>query len=88
MNSNDSQEEKLQQQVQQLEIIVRQRLTSDALSRFGNIKASNPQLAIQLIIYLSQLIQAGKINMVNDAQLKSMLQKLITPKRDFKITRK
>ena len=80
--------EKLQQQVQQLEIVVRQRLTSDALSRFGNVKASNPELAIQLIFYLSQLIHAGKVKMVDDVQLKTMLQNLSIPRRDFRITRK
>ena len=84
----DAQPEQLQQQVQQLELIVRQRLTSEALSRFGNIKAANPELAIQLMVYLGQLIQAKKVEVVNDSQLKTFLQHLSAQKRGFNIKRK
>mgnify|MGYP002725816295 CR=1 FL=1 len=87
MNENQD-PEKVQQQVQQLELIVRQRLTSDALSRFGNIKAANPELAIQLMVYLGQLIQGGKINMIDDQTLKLTLQKISVPKKEFNITRR
>ncbi len=79
---------KLQQQVQQLELVVRQRLTNEALSRFGNIKAANPELAIQLMVYLGQLIQANKVGMVDDHKLKEVLQQMSAPKKEFKITRK
>jgi DNA-binding TFAR19-related protein (PDSD5 family) len=74
--------------VQQLEMIVRQHLTSDALSRFGNIKAANPELAIQFMLYLNQLIKAGKVTSVNDAQLKTILLQMSNTKKDFKIQRK
>ena len=87
-SEHQGQHEKLQQQIQQMELVVRQHLTSDALSRLGNVKVSNPQLAIQLIIYLGQRIQSGKVGMIDDAQFKAMLQQLSTPRREFKITRK
>jgi DNA-binding TFAR19-related protein (PDSD5 family) len=81
-------EQKLQQQVQQLEMTVRQHLTSDAMSRFGNIKIANPELAIQLMVYLGQLIKAGKVAMIDDAQLKTFLMHISNTKKDFTIQRK
>jgi len=78
----------LQQQIQQLEIMVKQIMTKDALERYGNIKTADSDKAVQVLAVLGQLIQAGKINRIDDAVLKEILMKLIPQKKEFKIRRK
>jgi len=82
-----AEETQLKQQLEELEGIVKQILTKDALSRYGNIKAANPEKAVQVLVVLGQLIQQGKIREINDAQFKEILKKLTPEKKDFKIKR-
>jgi len=79
---------KLQQQVEQLESFVKQAFTKEALERYGNLKTAHPEKAIQLLAILGQAIQQGKINQVDDAQLKEILLKLTPEKKDFNIRRR
>ncbi len=84
----NEEEMQLQQQVQQLEMLVKQRLTKQALERFGNIKSAHPEKAIQLLAVLGQAIQSGQINdQIDDEQLKEILIKLTPEKKEFKIKR-
>ena len=78
----------IQQQLNELENIVKPRLTKQALERFGNIKAAHPEKAVQLLVALAQLVQAGKLNIVDDNILKEILSKIMSEKREFKINRK
>ena len=80
-------EQHMQQQIQQLEAIVKQALTKEALERFGNLKAAYPERAIQLLLVLSQAIQSGQIQKIDDKTLKELLKKLTPEKKDFKIKR-
>ncbi|MBI2546001.1 hypothetical protein HYV81_02365 [Candidatus Woesearchaeota archaeon] len=82
-HNNDEQE--FAQQVQQLEAIVKQRLTKEAVQRYGNIKAANPQKAVQLLAVLGQLIQGGRIDTIDDELLKKILIRMQEPKKDFNI---
>jgi len=77
----------LQQQVEQLENIVRQAFDRKALERYGNLKAAHPEKAVQLLIVLGQLIQSGKVESINDEQLKGLLCRLTPQKKEFKIKR-
>jgi programmed cell death protein 5 len=78
----------LEQQIEQLESVVKQVFTKDALSRYGNIKAAHPERAVQLLVVLGQLIQKGKASQINDVQLKEILRKLDQEKKEFHIKRK
>jgi len=85
---NQIQEEiKMQQQVEQLESLVKQAFTKGALERYGNLKTAHPDKAIQLLVVLGQAIQKGQINQINDNQLKDILIKLAPEKKDFKVRR-
>lgn len=77
-----------EQQIEQLEVVVKRVFTKDALSRYGNIKVAHPEKAVQVLVVLGQLIQQGKVNQINDTQLKEILKKLTPEKTDFKIKRK
>ena len=68
-------EEQLQQQIEQLEITVKQVLTKEALQRYGNLKAAFPDRAVQLLVILAQALQAGQINKIDDDTLKEILKK-------------
>lgn len=81
-------EAKIQQQLIQVEEIVKAKLTKEAIERYGNIKAAHPDKAVQLLAFLGQLIQTGKLNeTITDEKLKIILNKLTPQKREIKITR-
>ena len=84
---NQEEQMQLQQQVQQLEMLVKQKLTKKALERFGNVKAAHPEKAIQLLAVLGQAIQSGKLNEIDDDQLKEILMKITPEKKEFNIRR-
>jgi len=78
----------LQQQIQQMEAVVKQFMTSDAITRYGNLKAAHQEKAIQLLLLLFQAIQAGQIKQkLDDQTLKAFLEKITPQKREFKIKR-
>ncbi|MBW2971014.1 hypothetical protein KY320_02535 [Candidatus Woesearchaeota archaeon] len=90
-NSYDQQaqqEAEVARQVEALEQLVRQVLTKDALLRYGNIKAADPDKAMQLLVILGRIMQTQKVQVITDAQLKQLLKQITPKKRDFKITRK
>lgn len=68
--------------------IISQILTPEARSRLANIRAVKPEFAEQLEIQLMQLAQAGRIGaQITDSQLKEILDRLQSRKRDIKIRR-
>ena len=87
MAQQAQEEAQLQSQIEQLEAVVRQVLTKDALARYGNIKAAHPEKAIQVLVVLGQLIQQRGMTSINDDQLKQILNQLQPEKKDFKIRR-
>jgi len=86
------QEQQRFQAEQQIEIqkqaILRRILTSDARQRLTNLKMVKPEFAEQLELQLIQLAQQNKITIpITDEQLKEILQKLQSQRREIKIRR-
>ncbi len=80
---------KLQQQILQIENQTKLYLDKQALSRYGNIKAANPEKALQITIMLHKAIQSGQINQkLTDSQFKEILIQIQNTKKDFKFKRK
>ena len=78
-----------QQQVAQLENLVKGHLSNDAISRYGNLKSAHPEKAMQALVVLSQMIQSGQISdRIDDEMLKNILIRMQPEKREFKIRRK
>ncbi len=72
----------------QKRIAIQQILTPEARSRLANIRAAKPEFAEQLELQLIQLAQSGKLgSKITDSQLKEILKRLQTRKREFKIRR-
>ena len=78
----------IQQQIEQMEAVVRQFLTKDALARYGNLKTAHQEKALQLLMILFQAIQKGQIQgQIDDSTLKKILQQLTPKKKEIKIKR-
>lgn len=72
----------------QKRLAIQQILTPEARGRLANIRAAKPEFAEQLELQLIQLAQAGKLgSKITDSQLKEILNRLQTRKREFKIRR-
>ena len=84
----DSEEEEIQQQIAQLELLIKKVLTKKALERYGNLKTAHPELAVQLLVLLGQAVQSGQIKTVDDEALKNHLMRLQPKKHKFKMIRK
>ena len=85
-------EQKQSQAQQQLEsqkqALLRRILTPEARSRLTNLKMVKPEFTQQLELQLIQLAQQGRIAIpITDGQLKELLVKLQSGRRDYKIRR-
>ncbi|MDP6265465.1 MAG: DNA-binding protein [Candidatus Woesearchaeota archaeon] len=80
-------EDQIKQQIAQLEIMIKQALTKDALQRYGNLKTASPDKAVQVLVILAQALQSGQITKVDDDTLKEILKKITPEKKDIKIKR-
>ncbi|MEM2102235.1 MAG: DNA-binding protein [Candidatus Bathyarchaeia archaeon] len=88
-----AEEQQRAQVAQQIELqkqaLLRQILTPEARQRMNNLKMVKPEFAAQLELQLIQLAQAGRLNIpLTDEQLKELLLRLQSTKRDIKIRRK
>ncbi len=84
----DPEKAQIQQQIAQLELLVKKVLTKRALERYGNIKTAHPDIAVQLLVLLGQAVQSDQIKTVDDEALKNLLMRLQPKKHKFKIIRK
>lgn len=87
--AQEQQRAQMEQQVeQQKQALLRQILTPEARGRINNLKMIKPEFATQLELQLIQLAQAGRPQIpLTDEQLKELLAKLQSTKRDIKIRR-
>ena len=70
------------------EMMLKQRLTSEARLRLNNVRMVKPELANMVENYLLGLTSQGQVTgQITDEQLKQILLSAQKPKRDFKINR-
>ncbi len=81
-------EQQARQQIGALEAFVKPKMAREALTRYGNVKAAHPEKAVQLLVVLARLIQAGRIDSVSDLQMKELLKKLSEPRSQGRIVRR
>ncbi|UCE57894.1 MAG: DNA-binding protein, partial [Candidatus Bathyarchaeota archaeon] len=86
---DEQQRAQVQQEVEvQKQSLLRRILTPDARSRLTNLKMVKPEFAQQLELQLIQLAQRGRVDIpVTDKQLKEILVRLQSGRREFKIRR-
>ena len=87
--SAQTEQHQIQAQIEQLETLVKQYLTKDALSRYGNLKIAHTEKAIKVLTVLAQMIQQGRINQkIDDTNFKGILKTLEPKKKEFNIKRR
>jgi len=70
------------------EIMLKQRLTSEARLRLNNVKMVKPEFANMVENYLLGLTSQGRVTgQITDDQVKQILLSVQQPKKDFKINR-
>jgi programmed cell death protein 5 len=86
---DEQQQAQAQQQLEgQKQALLRRILTPEARSRLTNLNIVKPEFTQQLELQLIQLAQQGRINIpITDEQLKELLVRLQSGKRDYKIRR-
>jgi programmed cell death protein 5 len=73
----------------QLDSLLRSVLTPEAKSRLSNIRLVNKDLYLKMAQSLLYLAKSGQLpGKLDDAQLKSLLEKVREKKREISITRK
>ena len=81
-----SEEQEFASRLQQLEEMVKQLLTKEALERYSNLKVAHPEKAMNMLMILAQGMQQGQIgDKITDEQLKNLLIRLEPKKKEFKI---
>lgn len=87
--AREQQKIQMQQQIEmQKQAVLRRILTPKARQRLTNLKMVKPEFAEELELQLIQLAQLGKVNIpVTDEQLKDILIRLQSGRRDIKIRR-
>lgn len=88
--SQEQQRAQVQQQIEmQKQAILRRILSSEARQRLANLKMVKPEFTGQIELQLIQLAQAGRLKTpVSGDQLKEILARLQSKRRDIKIRRK
>lgn len=89
MDNSEEEQMQLQQEIVRLENLAKQYMDKEAINRYGNLKSAHPQLALQLIVIIAQMVQNGYIKeKLNDESIKEFLKKIQKPKKEFKIIKK
>ena len=85
----EEQEEQQKQFEEQKKAILRGLLTTEARERLGRIKVARPEMVESIENQLIMFAQSGKLkNKINDKDLRMLLSKMISKKRDIKIKRR
>lgn len=87
--AQEQQQVQMQQRIEmEKQAILRRILTADARQRLNNLKMVKPEFASQLELQLIQLAQQGRIEPpITDQQLKEILIRLQSGRRDIRIRR-
>ena len=87
--AEEQQQVQVQQQIEiQKQALLRRILASDARRRLTNLKMVKPEFAQQLELQQIQLAQQGRIDIpVTDEQLKEILVRIQSGRREYKIRR-
>ena len=82
---NAAENSELAQQIKQIEDLAKKYLTKEALLRFGNLKLAHQEKAIQAALAITQMVQSGFNEKVDDAMLKEILEQLQQEKKETTI---
>ncbi len=74
----------LKQQLAAIEAVAKQKMSREAISRYGAVKVAHPELAVKAIAMIAQAVQLGQIReTVGDEEFKMLLKNLQEGKAKF-----
>lgn len=75
----------LTQQLTMLETVAKQKMSREAISRYGNLKVAHPETAVRVIALLAQAVSTGQVKeTIYDEEFKMLLQSIQQGKKEFK----
>lgn len=82
----ETQEQQLQLQLDQIEAIAKQYLTKDALLRYNNLKLAHHDKAIHAATIIAQAVSTRQLNKkLSDKEFKEILIELDKGKKEYRI---
>jgi len=90
-NPEEEAEARLAEEVTSLELMVKPRLSREALNRYSNLKVAHPELALKVLLIVAQALQTGQLGQeeISDQAFMDLLRRIdLLEKKDFRITRK
>jgi DNA-binding TFAR19-related protein (PDSD5 family) len=88
MQNEQDEKAEFERQVSLLEEMVKKVLTKEAFQRYCNVRAASPESAVKVLAAVGQMMQSGKIKIIDDGTLRSMLERISPRKREIRIIRK
>jgi DNA-binding TFAR19-related protein (PDSD5 family) len=77
--------QQLKQQLALIESVAKQKMSKEAISRYGNLKLAHPEIAVKAIAFIAQAASAGQINeKISDEDFKLILKSIQEGKKEFK----
>ncbi|MBI5872303.1 hypothetical protein HZB88_04440 [archaeon] len=74
----------LQQQINAIESTAKQYMESEAISRYGNLKAAHPEKAIQVAMLIIKAVQTGQLmKKLTDTEFKQLLRNITPEQKQF-----
>ncbi len=74
LNMRLQEQVKMQQNLALLENIAKKKMTREAIARYGAIKLSHPENAVQAILIIAQAVQQGMEEVIDDEKFKQILR--------------
>ncbi|MFH0831644.1 MAG: DNA-binding protein [archaeon] len=76
--------QQLRQQLTAIEAVAKQKMTKEAISRYGNLKSAHLETAVRAISLIAQAVASGQIREVmTDEEFKILLQEIQKGKKEF-----
>ncbi len=95
MNSEETRQQEaakqqvMLKQIEMIENVAKQCMTSEALSRYGNVRVAHPEKAMQIAAFIAQAAQNKQLQAkITDAQLKELLTQMQPQERPTRINKR
>lgn len=76
--------QQLRQQLAAIEAVAKQKMSREAVSRYGNLKSAHPETAVRAISLIAQAVSSGQIReAMTDEEFKILLQEIQKGKKEF-----
>lgn len=77
--------QQLKQQLVMIESVAKQKMSREAVSRYGNLKMAHPETAVKAITLIAQAVSSGQVReTIADEEFKMILQTIQQGKKEFK----